>query len=128
MAKRAVVVEDMEVAARALSSILNLEGFDEVEVVTDSREALGVIGRLDPDLVVLDLAMPHLSGAQVIQALGKRAGQRPALLMYSAYPRENVDRDLRGTGLGYDGFLEKPATLPQIKIAVRSALDACGVS
>jgi CheY-like chemotaxis protein len=123
--RRAVVVEDMEVAARALSSILNLEGFEEVVVVTDSREALGVIRKNDPDLVVLDLAMPHLTGAQVIIALGKRRGQRPSVLMYSAYPRETIDRELKNTGLGYDAYLEKPATLQQIKDAVRAALEAC---
>jgi DNA-binding response OmpR family regulator len=124
MRKRAVVVEDMEVAARALSSILNLEGFEKVEVVTDSRRALEVIRGCDPDLLVLDLNMPHLSGAQLIHALGKQPGKRPALLMYSAYSRESVDQDIRGTGLGYDVFLEKPATLAQIKAAVRAALDA----
>jgi CheY-like chemotaxis protein len=127
MRKRAVVVEDMEVAARALSSILNLEGFEEVQVVTDSREALGVIRATKPDLLVLDLAMPHVSGAQLIKAMGKRPGRPPALLIYSGHPRETLDLELKGSGLGYDAYLDKPATLPQIKAAVLAALDAAGV-
>jgi len=120
MAKRAVVVEDMEAVARALSSILNLDGFEQVHVVTDSREAVRVIRQVDPELVVLDIRMPHLGGAQVIQALGKRPGHRPGLLVYSATAQEELDRALTGTGLGYDAFLAKPATLQELRAAIES--------
>lgn len=126
MPRRAVVVEDMEVVARAISSILNLEGFEEVEVVTDPRDAVRVIREAAPDLVVLDLRMPHLSGAQVIQALGPRSAHRPGLLIYSASSREELDRSLQGTGLEYDAFLEKPATLPELKAALKQVLERAG--
>ncbi len=124
MARRAVVVEDMEAVARAISSILNLDGFDEVQVVTDPREAVRVIRQASPELVVLDVRMPHLSGAQVIQAIGSRPGHRPALLIYSATAREELDKALLGTGLGYDVFLAKPATLVELKTAIAAALAA----
>jgi CheY-like chemotaxis protein len=127
MAKRAVVVEDMEVVARAISSILNLEGFEQVQVVTDPREAVRVVRQSDPDLVVLDIRMPHLTGGQVIQALGKRPGHRPGLLIYSASSREDLDKSLIGTGLGYDAFLEKPATLQELKAAIQVVLGQAGV-
>jgi two-component system sensor histidine kinase ChiS len=120
MARRAVVVEDMEAVARALSSILNLDGFEQVHVVTDPREAVRVIRQVDPELVVLDIRMPHLSGAQVIQALGKRPAHRPGLLIYSATAREELDKALTGTGLGYDAFLAKPATLQELRTAIES--------
>ncbi len=122
MARRAVVVEDMEVVARALSSILNLDGFEQVHVVTDPREAVRTIRQVDPELVVLDIRMPHLSGPQVIQAIGKKAGQRPGLLVYSASSKEDLDKALHGTGLGYDAFLEKPATLQELKAAIGAVL------
>lgn len=123
---RAVVVEDLEPVARAISSILNLEGFEQVHVVTDPREALRVIRQDDPELVVLDVRMPHLTGGQVIQALGPRPGHRPGLLVYSASAREDLDQTLHGSGLSYDAFLEKPATLPELKAAIRAALAAAG--
>lgn len=122
MARRAVVVEDMEAVARAISSILNLDGFDEVHVVTDPREALRVVRQVDPELVVLDVRMPHLTGAQVIQAIGRRSAHRPGLLVYSATAREELDRALQGTGLGYDAFLPKPATLQELKAAIAAVL------
>jgi CheY-like chemotaxis protein len=122
MAKRAVVIEDVEIVARALSSILNLEGFDGVEVVTDPRQALPVIRRLDPDLVVLDIRMPHLTGVQVIEALGPRVRGRPGLLVYTASPQEDVDVQLKPTGLHYDAFLAKPAALAEMKQALKRAL------
>jgi CheY-like chemotaxis protein len=120
MARRAVVVEDMEVVARALSSILNLDGYEQVHVVTDAREAVRIIRQVDPELVVLDIRMPHVSGAQVIQALGKRPGHRPGLLIHSATAQEELDRALAGTGLGYDAFLAKPATLQELRTAIAS--------
>lgn len=122
MARRAVVVEDMEAVARAISSILNLDGFEEVHVVTDPREALRVVRHVDPELVVLDVRMPHLTGAQVIQAIGRRVGHRPGLLVYSATAREELDKALQGTGLGYDAFLAKPATLQELKAAIGTVL------
>jgi CheY-like chemotaxis protein len=124
MAKRAVVIEDMEIVARALSTILNLEGFDEVRVVTDPREALRAIGDLDPDLVVLDIRMPHLTGVQIIEAMGPRPTGRPGILVYTATPRDEVDGQLRRSGLPYDAFLAKPAALTEMKVAVRQALEA----
>lgn len=127
MARRAVVVEDMEAVARAISSILNLDGFEQVQVVTDAREALRVIRQVDPELVVLDIRMPHLSGAQVIQALGKRPGHHPGLLIYSATAQEELDRALLGSGLGYDAFLAKPATLQELKSAIAAVLALGGV-
>ena len=126
MPRRAVVVEDMEPVARALSSILNLDGFEEVQVVTDPREAVRVIRQVEPDLVVLDVRMPHLSGVQVIQALGRRPGRRPGLLVYSATAQEELDRALTGTGLGYDVFLAKPATLQELKAAVEAVRAQAG--
>ena len=122
MARRAVVVEDMEAVARAISSILNLDGFEQVHVVTDPREAVRVIRQVDPELVVLDVRMPHLSGAQVIQAIGRRPDHHPGLLVYSATAREELDKALLGTGLGYDAFLAKPATLVELKTAIASVL------
>lgn len=126
MTRRAVVVEDMEAVARALSSILNLDGFEQVHVVTDAREAVRVIRQVDPELVVLDIRMPHLSGAQVIQALGKRPGHRPGLLIYSATAQEELDKALGGTGLGYDAFLAKPATLQELRTAIESVRALAG--
>lgn len=122
MAKRAVVVEDMEIVARALSTILNLEGFDDVKVVTDSRDALKAIRAISPDLVVLDIAMPHLTGVQVLEALGPRPGGRPGVLVYTALPQDEVDGQLRKSGLAYDVYLAKPAVLTEMKAAIRRAL------
>lgn len=66
------------------------------------------------------------AGAQVIQALGTRPGHRPGLLIYSATPKEELDRALLGTGLGYDAFLEKPATLLELKAALKAVLELSG--
>jgi DNA-binding response OmpR family regulator len=123
MARRALIIDDMEIVARALSTILNLENFEDVHVITDPRLAVHTIREIDPDLVVLDVRMPYLTGAQVIQALGPRALNRPGILIYSASPKEDLDKELERTGLGYDVFLEKPAGLPGLKQAIQTVLS-----
>jgi len=122
MAKRALIIDDVEIVARALSSILNLERFDEVHVLTDPRKALSSIKALDPDLVILDVRMPHVTGAQVIEALGPRPHHRPGLLMYTASPKDDLDHELEGSGLTYDFYLEKPSGLKGLKQAVQTVL------
>jgi two-component system OmpR family response regulator len=122
MSRRALIIDDMEIVARALSSILNLERFEEVHVVTDPRQAVRSIRELDPDLVVLDVRMPHVTGAQVIEALGPRRNHRPGLLMYSATPRDELDQQLKKSGLSYDAFLEKPSGLKGLKAAVQQVM------
>lgn len=124
MPKRAVIVEDVDAVARAVSSVLQLEGFVEIRVVTDSRLAPSVITECAPDLIVLDIAMPHMTGVEVIGALAKRPGHRPGLMVFSATPREDLDRELHGSGFGYDTFLQKPATLQELRTGVRVALEA----
>ena len=59
---RILVVDDQEANVRLLERILERAGYTNVATTTDSRQVLGLYGELDPDLIVLDLLMPHMDG------------------------------------------------------------------
>ena len=86
---RALLVDDEPLALRRLSTCLReIEGVEVVGATNSSRQAVTMIGALDPDLVFLDIAMPGLDGFEV--ARRRDVGSRPAIVFVTAYDRHAV--------------------------------------
>jgi two-component system response regulator AlgR len=86
---RALLVDDEPLALRRLSTCLKeIEGVEVIGATTSSRQAVTMIGALDPDMVFLDIAMPGLDGFDV--ARHREAGSRPAIVFVTAYDRHAV--------------------------------------
>ena len=68
-ADRVVVIDDDSTTVALMTELLTRAGVSEVHGVTDARDALRVIGEVDADLIVLDLAMPHLDGYEILARL-----------------------------------------------------------
>jgi DNA-binding LytR/AlgR family response regulator len=86
---RALLVDDEPLALRRLSTCLReIEDVEVVGATTSSRQAVTMIGALDPDMVFLDIAMPGLDGFDV--ARRREAGSRPAIVFVTAYDRHAV--------------------------------------
>jgi DNA-binding NarL/FixJ family response regulator len=84
----------------AVSSLL-ANDFRLVAAVTDGRRAVEAVGRLDPDVAVLDITMPHLDGFRTAQAL-KKAGSRARVVFLTLHDGdEYVEAALRSGGKGY---------------------------
>jgi CheY-like chemotaxis protein len=66
-AKKILIVEDELVLNEAYQILLEKEGYD-VSVAHDGQEALDITEKLEPDLILLDLRMPRVSGIQFLQA------------------------------------------------------------
>jgi CheY-like chemotaxis protein len=73
--KTIVIVEDQPVLASAYRNKFSSEGFS-VEVALDGEQGLDLITRLEPDLVLLDLQLPKLSGLEVLRKVRATAGQQ----------------------------------------------------
>ena len=112
---RVLVVDDDEDIRWLLEVELRDAGF-EVALAADGREALA---RLQdgpvPDVVVLDIMMPHMSGQQLLQRLS-RLNPPPRAVVYSAYAME-ADRLHPCVG----AVLRKPASVPEIVAALGAA-------
>src|SRR6202012_6000252 len=66
---RILIIDDEPQAAGLLRDILLEDGYREIELVSDARCALTRFVEFQPDLVLLDWKMPHLSGVEVLQQL-----------------------------------------------------------
>lgn len=114
------VVDDQILVRAAFCSLLGQQ--DGIVVAGhsgDAREAIEQIGRLQPDVVLLDIAMPGLSGMDAIP-LVRKASPTSRILMLTHHEGERfVDQALRA---GAHGYLSKDSDPMELPLAIRSVL------
>lgn len=99
-----VIIEDNETLALGLRTSLEVEGY-RVECITDGEAGLKWLDQHEPDLVVLDLMLPGLSGFELLRRYRARGGAA-AVLILSARDQE-VDK-VQGFRIGADDYVVKP--------------------
>jgi len=112
-----LVVEDEEAFIDALVVGLQREGFG-VEVARDGAEALSNFDKVDPDIVLLDVMLPKVSGTDVCREIRKKS-QVP-IIMVSAKGTE-IDTVV-GLEVGADDYIVKPYRIRELVARVRAAL------
>ena len=101
----------------------------EVFTAADGLEALEMVERVKPDLLILDLLMPKLDGFGVCKHLNERAGEgksRPAILITSAVREDSSRRRYElemESDLNVEGYLEKPLSPPLLIQRVETILS-----
>lgn len=116
-----MVVEDEEAFIDALVIGLKREGFG-VEVARDGAEALSNFDRVNPDIVLLDVMLPKVSGTDVCREIRKKS-QVP-IIMVSAKGTE-LDTVV-GLEVGADDYIVKPYRIRELVARVRAALRRSG--
>ena len=114
---RVIIADDDPLVVKFVSSILKKEGC-EVLSATDGAEALEVVDKESPDLVILDIAMPEIDGFEVCRLLSDRV-QVP-IIMLSA--RGEIADKVRCLNLGADDFITKPFAVDELVARVKSVL------
>lgn len=117
MSQTVLVVEDEESFIEALQVGLKREGF-RVEVARDGRQALDLFDLVRPDLVLLDVMLPNVSGIDVCRQLRKRS-QVP-IIMVTAKAAE-IDTVV-GLEVGADDYITKPYRLRELVARMRAVL------
>jgi putative two-component system response regulator len=120
MPETILIADDHESSLSALEGLLALEGF-EVVTAPDGEAALSAFQRGQPDLLLLDVKMPRLSGFEVCRRIKNDADTRliPIILITAMTATE--DR-LAGIQAGADDFLTKPVDREQLIARVKSLL------
>jgi DNA-binding response OmpR family regulator len=116
--ERILIVEDERAVARGLEYALQDEGFD-VLIAETGQDALGLARTQDPDLILLDIRLPDISGFDVCRQL-RQEGKRQPILMLTALD-EPVDKVL-GLELGADDYVVKPYNLRELIARIRALL------
>lgn len=115
--KTIAVVEDEAYMREELCDILRKDGYL-VEAVTEFEDAAARLTALRPDLVILDLNLPEISGFQICRALKERTAI-PVLVLTS---RDQVKDELQAFQLGADEYLTKPCGRDRLLARVANLL------
>ncbi len=101
MAERILLVDDHPLTRDALASLLEQGGFDVVGEAADGAEALELAGRLQPDLVLLDLSMPGVDGLSALPGLRAAASDCEVVVLTASGTEDNLLAAIRGGAAGY---------------------------
>jgi putative two-component system response regulator len=119
---RILVVDDEQINIQVLERILD-PGYVQITSTTDPRRAVGLFREIQPDLVLLDLRMPHLDGLELLELLSREiptAEYLPILVLTSDSSGETKRRALSG---GAKDFLTKPLSPFEVRLRVQNLLE-----
>ncbi len=117
---RIMVIDDEPVMTLFVSKTLNKAGFENILAINNPHVALDEISRFQPDLILLDIVMPELSGLELLDSI--RSDERfrdVTVLMLSAADKKSKYQALN---LGAVDFINKPVDADDLEIRVRKAL------
>jgi two-component system, cell cycle sensor histidine kinase and response regulator CckA len=118
-ALRVLVVDDEPLVRSLIRRLLERRGFT-VEEACDGRSALATLERIQVDLIVLDMTMPDLDGAQVVRRV-RASGSNVPILLSSGYMAAAAENALERSMI--QGFLAKPFGSRELMEAVDRALE-----
>jgi adenylate cyclase len=120
MSAKILVVDDQAANVKLLDQLLSSSGY-QVATATSGPDALAKIAAEKPDLVLLDVVMPKMSGYDVCRAIrANPATQLLPVVMVTAL--DPAEERLKGIEAGADDFLSKPISQPEILARVKSLL------
>jgi DNA-binding response OmpR family regulator len=116
-----LVIDDESANAELLEAILMDTGYEHVKAITDSRLALDVCRTFEPDLILLDLMMPHVDGFTILEALRfEPDGASLPVIVLTA--DESKETKLRVLDAGANDFILKPFDLAEVLFRIENLL------
>ena len=113
---KALIVDDEPAVRDSLRRVLASERY-EVETAADGEEALAKLKAAQPDVVILDVLMPEMSGLEVCRRMRVEGDQTPVLMLTA---REAVNDRVAGLDAGADYYLPKPFALEELLARLRA--------
>src|SRR2546426_6892163 len=114
---RVLVVDDDAVICELIATTLTEHGYA-TRKASDAREALYLVQRETPDVVLLDVRLPDISGYQVCRRLREDLGDSIGIILISGERKESFDR-AAGMLLGADDYMVKPFVLDELLARVQ---------
>ena len=119
---RILIVDDNQANVTLLETMLGNAGYTSVLGITDSREAVGLYESYQPDILVLDINMPHLNGYQVMEKLKENGVNEyiPILVLTAQQDKLTCHRALQA---GAKDFLVKPFDQTEALMRIQNMLE-----
>lgn len=117
---RILVVDDLALNREYLAALLERDGHA-VYRARSGEEALEIVAREQPDVVLLDVMMPGMNGFEVCRELKEHAATRLIPVVLVTALGDSADK-IEGLNAGADDFLTKPVNLPELQARIRSLL------
>ena len=118
-----LIVDDKKTNIAVLEGLLEELGYQNVKSVTDPRMVAGLLISFKPDIILLDLMMPHMNGFEVmkeLQSIVPAGTYLPILVLTADITPEAKTRALSG---GAKDFLSKPFDLTEISLRIKNLLE-----
>ncbi len=119
---RLLLVDDEVEQTRFLELALRLEGYQHIQSLNDSRGVVSALIEFQPDLIVLDLVMPHLDGFQLLELIHRRVGPTTYLPVLVVTAESNLEARMRALSSGAADFILKPFLPAEVCLRVRNML------
>lgn len=119
-----LVVDDEAVLAEMVSMALRYEGWT-IDTAGDGASALAAARARQPDVVVLDVMLPDMSGLDVLRKLREHNPQLPVLMLTA---KDAVEDRIAGLTAGGDDYVTKPFSLEEVVLRLRALLRRTGVT
>ncbi len=120
MTKRVLVVEDNELNLKLFCDLLRAHGF-ETSPVRDGREAVATARAFTPDLIVMDIQLPHISGLDIIARMKGDPGLKAIPIMaVTAYAGQEDEVRIRAAGA--NAYVTKPISVMRFVEEVNALL------
>jgi two-component system, cell cycle response regulator DivK len=122
VAKRVLVVEDNELNLKLFCDLLRAHDFA-VAPVSDGREAVAKAREFAPELIVMDIQMPHVTGYDLIREMKRDAELRAIPIMaVTAYAGREDEERIRSAGA--NAYVSKPISLARFMAEVRALVPS----
>ena len=118
-----IVVDDESAIVRLLTRALESAGYAHIEGFTEPEKVPAHLDREAPDLVVLDLRMPHMDGFAILKDISQRLPQDTFLPVLVVSGMSDAETKVRAMREGAKDFLAKPVDLEEFLARVHSLLD-----
>lgn len=122
MVNTILVVEDDSGLQKYLKELILDNGYS-VEIAPDGLIALNSIKRVEPDLVILDLRLPNLSGESVVMEIRKGYPDLPVIILTA---KDTVQDKVKGLNLGADDYITKPFIADELLARIKARLRQGG--
>lgn len=115
-----LIVDDAELFREALKAAFTQEGFDVVGLAADAMTGIDLAREHEPDLMMLDLLMPGMSGLEIVGTVIKASPKTRVVLLTASESAEDL---LAAVKAGASGYLTKDLPLPRLVESMNDVLD-----